>query len=74
MPSESLWALAASVMQPAIMRDMRMRPFSPVSVLSAAMVWWAVGYLVTAMPLSLRHFRKWPLWRVLEWRAARNRT
>jgi len=58
MPSESLWTLAASVMQPAIMRDMRMSPFSPASVPSLAMVWWAVGYLVLAMALGLRYFRK----------------
>lgn len=58
MPSESLWTLAASVMQPAIMRDMRMSPFSPASVPSIAMVWWAAGYLVLAMTLGLRYFRK----------------
>jgi ABC-type transport system involved in multi-copper enzyme maturation permease subunit len=58
MPSESLWQLAASMMQPAIMRDMRMSPFSPASVPSLAMVWWAAGYLVVALALGLAHFRK----------------
>jgi ABC-type transport system involved in multi-copper enzyme maturation permease subunit len=58
MPSESLWMLAASTMQPAIMRDMRMSPFSPASVPSAAMVWWAAAYLVVALALGIRHFRK----------------
>lgn len=61
MPSESLWTLAASMMQPALMRDMRMTPFSPASVPSPAMVWWAVGYLAVAMALGLRHFQKRPL-------------
>ncbi len=58
MPSESIWTLAASVMQPALMRDMRMGPFSPASVPSPAMAWWAVGYLVIAMALGLRTFRR----------------
>lgn len=58
MPSESLWMLAASMMQPAIMRDMRVSPFSPASVPSPAMVWWALGYLLVALALGLRHFRK----------------
>lgn len=58
MPSESLWTLAASLMQPAIMRDMRMSPFSPASVPSVAVVWWAAGYLVVALALALRHFRR----------------
>jgi Cu-processing system permease protein len=58
MPSEALWTLAASVMQPAIMRDMRISPFSPASVPSPAMGWWAAGYLLVALALALRHFRK----------------
>ncbi|HEV8481882.1 MAG TPA: ABC transporter permease subunit [Candidatus Eisenbacteria bacterium] len=58
MPSESLWTLAASVMQPALMRDMRMSPFSPASVPSVAMIWWAVGYLVVALALGLRYFQR----------------
>jgi hypothetical protein len=58
MPSEALWQLAAASMQPAIMRDMRMSPFSPASVPSAAMVVWAAGYLVVALALGLRHFRR----------------
>jgi ABC-type transport system involved in multi-copper enzyme maturation permease subunit len=61
MPSESLWALAASVMQPAVMRDMRMGPFSPASVPSPAMVWWALAYLVVALGLGVRHFGRRPL-------------
>ena len=38
MPSESLWQLAAHHMQPGIMRDLGLTPFSPVSVPSPAMV------------------------------------
>jgi len=58
MPSESLWNLAAYQMQPTIMRELTATPFSPVSVPSAAMVWWAVGYIVVALLLGLQAFRK----------------
>jgi ABC-type transport system involved in multi-copper enzyme maturation permease subunit len=58
MPSESLWQLAAHHMQPAIMRDLHLTPFSPASVPSAAMVAWAVGYLVLALLVAIGTFRK----------------
>jgi Cu-processing system permease protein len=58
MPSEALWQLAASRMQPALMRDLHMTPFSPASVPSPAMVVWAAGYLVVVLLLGLRQFRR----------------
>lgn len=58
MPSESLWQLASSQMQPSIMRDLGDSPFSPVSVPSIAMVWWAVGYIVVVLTVGVRWFRK----------------
>ncbi len=58
MPSESLWQLAASRMQPAVMRELHMSPFSPASVPSPAMIVWAAGYLGIALLLGLRHFRR----------------
>src|SRR5437867_3835794 len=58
MPSEALWNLAAYQMQPTIMRELTVTPFSPVSVPSAAMVWWAIAYIVAALLLGLRAFRK----------------
>lgn len=58
MPSESMWALAASQMQPAILRELGATPFSPLSVPSAAMVWWAAGYIVVVLGLGLISFRK----------------
>lgn len=58
MPSEAMWQLAAHHMQPAIMRDLHLTPFSPASVPSAAMVAWAVGYLVIALLVALGQFRK----------------
>jgi Cu-processing system permease protein len=61
MPSESLWQLAASRMQPTVMRELHMGPFSPASVPSPAMVVWAVGYLLVALLLALHTFRRRPL-------------
>ena len=58
MPSEALWQLAAHHMQPAIMRDLHLTPFSPASVPSAAMVAWAAGYLVLVLLVALGQFRK----------------
>lgn len=58
MPSESLWQLAASQMQPSILRELGGSPFSPVSVPSAAMVWWAVGYILVALALGVRAFHR----------------
>lgn len=56
MPSESLWQLAASQMQPAILRDLGASPFSPVSVPSAAMVFWAIGYIAVTLAVGVRWF------------------
>jgi ABC-type transport system involved in multi-copper enzyme maturation permease subunit len=61
MPSESMWQLAASQMQPSILRDLGASPFSPVSVPSVAMVWWAVGYVVVALAVGVRSFGRRPL-------------
>jgi Cu-processing system permease protein len=58
MPTDALWQLAAYQMQPTIMRELNFSPFSPVSVPSLAMVWWALLYIVVAMALGLRAFRK----------------
>ncbi len=56
MPSEALWQLAASQMQPAILRDLGQSPFSPVSIPSVAMIWWAAGYVGLALALGVRWF------------------
>lgn len=61
MPSESMWQLAAHHMQPAIMRDLHLTPFSPASVPSNAMVAWAVGYTLVVLLIGLRQFAKRPL-------------
>jgi ABC-type transport system involved in multi-copper enzyme maturation permease subunit len=61
MPSESLWQLAASRMQPTLMRELGASPFSPLSVPSPAMLWWTAGYVILALALGLRAFQKRPL-------------
>jgi hypothetical protein len=61
MPSESLWQLAASLMQPPVMRDLHVTPFSPASTPSGAMVAWAGGYLLVVLLVGLRRFQRRPL-------------
>jgi Cu-processing system permease protein len=56
-PSESLWQLAAHLMQPPIARDMGMGPFSPLSVPSPAMVVWAAAYVLLALAGAIVSFR-----------------
>ncbi len=58
MPSESLWQLAASQMQPALMRELGASPFSPASVASPAMLWWTAGYMLVVLAIALRTFEK----------------
>jgi ABC-type transport system involved in multi-copper enzyme maturation permease subunit len=58
MPTEALWQRAAYQMQPAIMRDLHLTPFSPASLPSPAMVWWAVGFALVALLWGVQGFRK----------------
>jgi len=58
MPSEALWQLAAWHMQPPIMRELQLTPFSPASVPTTAMVAWAVGYVVIVLLVAVRQFSK----------------
>ncbi len=58
MPSESLWQLAASRMQPALMRELNVTPFSPASVPSALMVGYAALFAVALVLLAVRSFRR----------------
>lgn len=58
MPGEAMWQLAAWHLQPPIMRDLHMTPFSTGSVPSPAMVWWAAGYVIVTLLVALRQFAK----------------
>ena len=57
-PSESLWQLAAYHMQPPLMRDLNLTPFSPASVPSGYMILWAVGYTLAVLGWALWQFQK----------------
>jgi Cu-processing system permease protein len=57
-PSESLWQLAAYHMQPPVMRQLHLTPFSPASVPSPAMILWAAGYTLAALSLAIWLFRR----------------
>jgi ABC-type transport system involved in multi-copper enzyme maturation permease subunit len=61
MPTESMWLLAAHHMQPALMRELQLTPFSPASVPSPLMVAWTAGYIVVVLLLGLRSFQRRPL-------------
>jgi hypothetical protein len=56
-PSESLWQLAAHLMQPPLVRDVNLTPFSPASVPSPAMVAWAGAYLLATLLAAVRLFK-----------------
>jgi ABC-type transport system involved in multi-copper enzyme maturation permease subunit len=61
MPSESMWQRAAYLMQPPIMRDLHLSPFSPASLPSEAMVMWAGGYVLAALLFAVWSFGRRPL-------------
>ena len=56
-PSEALWHLAAYHMQPPIIRDLGITPFSPASVPSDGMVLWAVGYVIVVIAFAVVQFQ-----------------
>ena len=56
-PTEAMWQLAAYNMQPSIVRDAAIIPFSVASVPSTSMVVWAVLYIVITLGIALRQFR-----------------
>lgn len=58
MPGEALWERAAWFMQPTITRELGNSPFSPLSVPSEAVVWWAVGYVAVTLSLAMLWMRK----------------
>ena len=58
LPTEALWQRAAYVMQPSVLRDLTMTPFSPASVPSAAMVWWALLHVSCVLGLAVRWYSR----------------
>ncbi len=61
MPSQSMWNLAAHVLQPPFLAQLQISPFSPVTVPSLAMVVWAAGWAVAVLALGLRALSRRPL-------------
>lgn len=57
-PTESMWTLAANLMQPPIMSQLHLTPFSPAAVPSPAMVVWAGLWAVAVLAWGLRGFAK----------------
>jgi len=58
MPTEALWQLAAWHMQPPLMREVQLTPFSPASVANGNMVVWAVAYVAVALGSAVGTFRR----------------
>jgi len=58
MPTEAIWQRAAYFMQPSVMRDLQLSPFSSGALPSTAMVWWAVFYAVLALFSGIQAFRR----------------
>jgi len=57
-PSDALWRLAAHLLQPPIVTQLGLGPFSSVAVPSGAMVWWAVGFVVVVLLVAVRSFQR----------------
>ena len=57
-PTDALWRLAMHVLQPPVMSQVQVSPFSTVSVPSMAMVWWSVAYVVAAVALATRWLQR----------------
>jgi Cu-processing system permease protein len=56
-PVDAMWRLAAHQMQPPLMQQMPLGPFSSAAVPSPAMVLWTVGFVVVTLLAALRGLR-----------------
>jgi ABC-type transport system involved in multi-copper enzyme maturation permease subunit len=57
-PTDVLWRRALHVLEPPVMSQVNNAPFSPASVPSEAMVWWAAAFALGLLALALRRFAK----------------
>jgi Cu-processing system permease protein len=57
-PTDALWRRAVYLLQPPVMAQVSMTPFSPASVPSVAMIWWAVAFAAGALALAAIWFEK----------------
>jgi ABC-type transport system involved in multi-copper enzyme maturation permease subunit len=60
-PSDAMWRRAAFEMQPLATAALQNGPFGVVSVPSAAMIGWAVVFVVAVLAFGARQFRRRPL-------------
>jgi hypothetical protein len=60
-PADAMWRRAAYELQPATAVIFQAGPFGVVSVPSAAMVGWAVAFVVAALGFAVWQFRRRPL-------------
>lgn len=56
-PTDALWRLATHVLEPPVMTVV-LTPFTPISIPTAAMVWWAVGFVIAALALAVFRFER----------------
>ena len=56
-PVDAMWRLAAHQMQPPLMQQLPLGPFSSAAVPSPPMVVWTVGYVVVVLMAALRSLR-----------------
>jgi Cu-processing system permease protein len=57
-PTDALWRRALYLLQPPMMSQVAMTPFSSPSVPSVAMIWWAVAFAAGVLALSTSWFAK----------------
>jgi Cu-processing system permease protein len=57
-PTDALWRRAVHALEPAMLVGVMVGPFSSTSVPSAAMVWWALGFVVCCLAVAIRWFQR----------------
>jgi ABC-type transport system involved in multi-copper enzyme maturation permease subunit len=57
-PTDALWRRALYVLQPPVMSQVHLTPFSPASVPSVAMVFWSVAFAAGMLALAVHGFAK----------------
>jgi ABC-type transport system involved in multi-copper enzyme maturation permease subunit len=60
-PTDALWRRALYLLQPPVMSQVQVNPFTPASVPSVAMVWWAVAFAAGTLLVAVLSFEKRPL-------------
>ena len=57
-PTDALWRRAVYLLQPPMMSQVLITPFTPASVPSVAMIWWAAAFAAGVLALSAIWFEK----------------